>query len=85
MIRFRFLQWSVRFPEGEEVLVIALGRTFLAAATSLGVLRIFSLAGVQVSCISLTFSCAALFRSSFVYPNAPAAALFALVLFFFLR
>ncbi|GAQ80939.1 hypothetical protein KFL_000660340 [Klebsormidium nitens] len=47
-------EWSVRLPESEEVLAIALGRSFIAAATSLGVLRIFSLAGVQRFVASLS-------------------------------
>jgi hypothetical protein len=53
-LSFRVLQWSVRFPENEEVLAIALGPSYIAAATSLGLLRIFSLAGVQVRSTLLT-------------------------------
>lgn len=40
-------QWSMRFEE-EEVKVVALGNTWVAAVTSLNFLRIFSAGGMQV-------------------------------------
>ena len=41
-------QWSMRF-EGEEVKVVALGTSWVAAVTSLNFLRIFTEGGLQVS------------------------------------
>lgn len=37
--------WTLALPAGEDVLAIAAGRSFCAAATSSGLLRLFSLAG----------------------------------------
>lgn len=42
-----FLQWSMRF-EGEEVKVVALGASWVAAVTSFNYLRIFTEGGMQV-------------------------------------
>jgi chromosome transmission fidelity protein 4 len=44
---FIFWQWSMRF-EGEEVKVVALGASWVAAVTSFNYLRIFTEGGMQV-------------------------------------
>ncbi|XAR51253.1 hypothetical protein NMG60_11005824 [Bertholletia excelsa] len=45
-------EWSMRFEE-EEVKVVALGNTWVAAVTSLNYLRIFSAGGMQKNVLSL--------------------------------
>lgn len=50
-------QWSMRF-EGEEVKVVALGASWVAAITSRNFLRIFSEGGLQVISSSLYFDSA---------------------------
>ncbi|CAI5502464.1 unnamed protein product [Closterium sp. Naga37s-1] len=45
--------WSVRLPAGEEVTAIAVGRKWVAAATSRNFLRIFSDTGLQRAIVSL--------------------------------
>ena len=38
-------EWTLALPAGEEAVALAAGRSFCAAATSRGLLRLFSLAG----------------------------------------
>ena len=40
-------EWSLALPEGEDVVAVAAGRSFLAAATSARLLRLFSTSGVS--------------------------------------
>ena len=49
------IQWSMRFEE-EEVKVVALGTSWVAAITSLNFLRIFSEGGLQVCHMKLPMS-----------------------------
>lgn len=46
--------WSTSLPEGENVLCVAAGRGFAAAATSAQLLRTFSPAGAQTAVLALT-------------------------------
>ena len=46
-------EWSMSLPEGEDVVALAAGRSFLAAATSLRNLRLFSTTGAQCAVCSV--------------------------------
>ena len=47
-------EWSLSLPEGENVVAVAAGRSFLAAATSARLLRLFSTSGEpSVACVKL--------------------------------
>jgi chromosome transmission fidelity protein 4 len=45
--------WTVRMPMGVDVLAVALGTSFVAAATSENALRLFSATGVQTTMLAL--------------------------------
>ena len=46
-------EWSVTLAKGEQVLNLAVGGRFVAVATSLGYIRIFSLSGIEMAVFSV--------------------------------
>ncbi len=42
--------WTLELPAGEDVVALAAGRQFAAAATSARVLRLFALSGAHSAC-----------------------------------
>ncbi|RIB12960.1 hypothetical protein C2G38_2199259 [Gigaspora rosea] len=47
-------EWTVTLPQGEDIIAIALCSQGIIAATSTGVIRIFSLCGIQTYILALT-------------------------------
>lgn len=45
--------WTVSLPAGEDAVAVAAGRSFCAVATSRHLLRLFSLAGLQIGVLSM--------------------------------